>query len=71
MAHRHRRNPAHRRRWLPDMRIVENKTKEFDKTGVTCRVDTSSDEARRYGKTQVPGERNNPKLEIQHVGDRK
>lgn len=70
MAHRPR-NQAHRRRWPRDMRIVENKTTEFDKNGVTCRTDFTPAEARRYGKTPMPGERNNSKLEIQHVGDSK
>lgn len=72
MAHLSSRNPAPLRRWPRDMsnRIFENKTADADKNGVTCRTDFTSTDARRYGKTPLPGERDNPKMEIQHVGDR-
>jgi hypothetical protein len=32
-----------------------------------CRTDFTSDEARRYGKRPLPGERENPMMETQHV----
>lgn len=48
-------------------RIFENKTTTADKTSVTCRVDLSSDEARRYGKTPAPGERNNPEMAVRNI----
>jgi hypothetical protein len=48
-------------------RIFENKTTTADKNGITCRTDFESDQARRYGKTPVPGERNNSKMAVVNI----
>ena len=40
---------------------------EATETQFPCRTDFTSDEARRYGKRPLPGERHNPVMETQHV----
>ncbi len=49
--------------------IFENATTmaEATDTQYPCRTDQTSDEARRYGKRPLPGERHNPMLETLHV----
>ena len=49
--------------------IFENRTTlaEAEATQFPCRTDFTSDEARRYGKRPLPGERYNPMMETHHV----